>query len=123
MAQPFSDVDVVSALLRPDGVCLGRLHGHHGTGSLGAGELLVCERPVDGFSWSPPGRPLQADTMRKLVVVEDVVLKSSFPELLPAGPTARLLRVPVWWPTQTNRQGDGGALGPHVVARGGIQIN
>ena len=24
------------------------------------GELLVCERPVDGFSWSPPGRALQA---------------------------------------------------------------
>ena len=80
-------------------------------------ELLVCERPVDGFSWSPPDRALQADTMRKLVVVHDVVLKSSFPELLPAGPTARLLRVPVWWPTQTNRQGDGGALGPHVVER------
>ena len=26
-----------------------------------------------------------------------------------------------WWPTQTNRQGDGGPLGPHVVERGGIQ--
>ena len=59
--------------------------------------------------------------MRKLVVVEDVVLQSAFPELLPGGPTARQLRVPVWWPTQTNRLGDGGALGPHVVARGGIQ--
>ena len=44
----------------------------------------------------------------KLVVVEDVVLKSAFPELMPGGPTARLLRVPVWWPTQTNRHGDGG---------------
>ena len=40
-----------------------------------------------------------------------MVLKSAFPELLPAGPTARLLRVPVWWPTHTNRQGDGGPLG------------
>ena len=87
------------------------------------GELLVRERLVDGFSWSPPGQALQADTMRKLMVVEDVVLKSAFPELLPAGPTARLLRVPVWWSTQTNRQGDGGALGPHVVARRGLQIN
>ena len=97
--------------------------GWRGTGSLDVGELLVCERPVDGLSWSPPGRALQADTMWKLVVLEDVVLKSSFPELLPAGSTARLLRVPVWWPTQANRQGDGGALGPHVVERGGIQIN
>ena len=43
---------------------------------------------------------------RHQVVVEDVLLKSAFPELLPAGPTARL-RVAVWWPTQTNRQGDG----------------
>ena len=49
------------------------------------GELLVCERPVDGFSWSPPGPALQADTMRKLMVVEDVVLESAFPVLLPAG--------------------------------------
>ena len=73
-----------------------------GTGSPDVGELLMCER-VDGFSWSPPGRALQADTMRELVVVEDVLLKSAFPEL----PTARLC-VPVWWPTQTNRQGAGG---------------
>ena len=97
--------------------------GLGGTRSLGVGELLVCERPVDGFSWSPPGRALQANTMWKLVVVHDVLLKSSFPELLPAGSTAGKLRVPVWWPTQANRQGDGGALGPHVVERGGIQIN
>ena len=41
---------------------------------LGVGELLVCERPVDGFSWSPPDRALQADTVWKLVVLEDVVL-------------------------------------------------
>ena len=86
------------------------------------GELLVFVRPVDGFSWSPPDRAVQADTMRKLVEVEDVLLKSAFPKLLPAGPTARLLRVPVWWPTQTNTQGDSGALGPQVVGRGGIQI-
>ena len=38
------------------------------------GELLVCERLVDGFSWSPPDRALQADTVWKLVVLEDVVL-------------------------------------------------
>ena len=124
-------VDLGLAALRPTAAGLvfnecsgwGGWRGCGGTGSLGVGELLVCERPVDGFSWSPPGRALQADTMRKFAVVEDVVLKSAFPELLPAGPTARLLRVPVWWPTQTNRQGDGGALGPHVVARGGNQIN
>ena len=48
--------------------------GWRGTGSLGVGELLVCERPVDGFSWSPPDRALQADTVWKLVVLEDVVL-------------------------------------------------
>ena len=41
---------------------------------LDVGELLVCERPVDGFSWSPPDRALQADTVWKLVVLEDVVL-------------------------------------------------
>ena len=45
----------------------------------------MCELAVDGFSWSPPGRALQADTMRKLVVLQDVVLQSAFPELLPAG--------------------------------------
>ena len=26
-----------------------------------------------------------------------------------------------WWPSQTNRQGDGGPLGPHVVERGGCR--
>ena len=96
--------------------------GWRGTASLGVGELIVCERPVDGFSLSPPGRALQADTMRKLVVLGDVVLKSSFPELLPAGASDGPPPLD-WWPTQTNRQGDGGALGPHVVERGGIQIN
>ena len=58
-----------------------------GTRRLDVGVLLVCKRPVDGFSWSAPGRALQADA---LVVVQDVVLQDSFPELLPAGPTARL---------------------------------
>ena len=124
---PSDGVDVDLAALRTTAAGLvfnecsgwGGWGGCGGTGSFDVVELLVCERPVDGFS--PPGRALQADTMRKLVV-EDVVLKSAFPELLPAGPTARLLRVPVWWPTQTNRQGDGGALGRHVVERGGIQI-
>ena len=62
--------------------------------SLDVGELLVCERPVDGFSWSPPGRALQADAVWELVVVQDVVLQGSCLELLPAGPT-RSLRVPV----------------------------
>ena len=41
----------------------------------------MCERPVDGFSWSPPGRALQADALRELVAVHDVVLQGAFPEL------------------------------------------
>ena len=28
-----------------------------GTRSAGMDDLLMCERPVDGFSWSPPVRP------------------------------------------------------------------
>ena len=72
----------------------------------------MCERPVNGFSWSPPGRALQADTMRKLVVLEDVVLKSAF----------QLERRTAAGCQVANRQGDGSALGPHVVERGGIQI-
>ena len=56
------------------------------------GELLVCERPVDGFSWSPPGRALQADAVWELVVLEDVVLQSIFPELLPTGASGGQLR-------------------------------
>ena len=48
--------------------------GRGGTRSFDVGELLMCERPVDGFSWSPPDRALQADTVWKLVVLEDVVL-------------------------------------------------
>ena len=84
--------------------------------SADAGHLLVCERPVDGFSWSPPGRALQAHALRELVAVHDVVLQGAFPAA--AGwPTALRLRAPVWWPTQVNRQGDGGELGPHVVER------
>ena len=42
------------------------------TKSFDEGELLVCDRPVDGLSWSPQGRPLQADALRELVVVVDV---------------------------------------------------
>ena len=41
------------------------------------GELLVRERLVDGFSWSPPGWTLQADTLRELVMVQDMVLQGS----------------------------------------------
>ena len=86
------------------------------------GDLLVSERSSDGVSWLPPTRSLFADTTRELIVVEDVLLKRAFPHLLPAGASARP-SLPVWWPTQTNRQGDGDPLRPHVVARGGIQIN
>ena len=55
------------------------------------------------------------------MVVEDVVLKSTFPVLLPAGASDGPPPLD-WWSTQSNRQGDGDALGPHVVERGGIQI-
>ena len=65
---------------------------------------------------SPPSLALQADALRELVAVQDVLLQSTFPEMLPAGPTKRL-RVRVWCPTQINRQGNGGPLGPHVVER------
>ena len=70
---------------------------------------------ADGVSWLPPAWPLQADTMREL-------LKSTFPQMLPAGASGGP-PPPVVWPTQTNRQGEGGPLGPHVVARGGIHFN
>ena len=51
--------------------------GGSGTRSADVGDLLVSERPCDGVSWSPPARPLFADTMRKLMVVEDVLLETS----------------------------------------------
>ena len=54
----------------------------------------MCE-PVDGFSQSSLSPALQADTVRELVVFQDVVLQGSFPELLAAGPTGSL-HVPVW---------------------------
>ena len=41
-------------------------------------------------------------------MVEDVLLQSIFPELLPAAASGGLLAFD-WWPTQTNRQG--GPLG------------
>ena len=47
--------------------------------------------------------------MRELMV-EDVVLQSTFPMLLPAGASCGLQFD--LWPTQTNRQSDGGPLGP-----------
>ena len=97
------------------GLVFNECSGWGGTRRLDVGELLVCERPVDGFAWSPSGRALQADALWELVVVHDVLLQGSFPELLPAGPAAERLRAPVWWATQANRQGDGGPLGPHVV--------
>ena len=50
------------------------------------------------------------------------LLESTFPVLLPAGVSGGPPPL-VWWPTQTNRQGDGGPLGPYVIERGGIQIN
>ena len=113
------DVDLAALRRTAAGLVFGR-GGRSSTRRLDVGELLVCERLVDGFAWSPPGRVLQADALRELVVVHDVLLQGSFPELLPAGPAAGRLRVPVWWPTQANRQGDGGPLGPQVVD--GLQL-
>ena len=52
-------------------------------------DLLVCERSGDDVSWLPPARPLLADIMRELMLVEDVLLKSAFPQLLPAGASVR----------------------------------
>ena len=46
--------------------------------------------------------------MRELMVVEDVLLKSTFPHLLPAGASGG--PPPVCWPTQTNKQGNSGPL-------------
>ena len=45
------------------------------TRSAGMGDLLVCERSGDGVSWLPPAWTLLADTMRKLMVVENVLLE------------------------------------------------
>ena len=85
--------------------------------SFNVGELLVCERPVDGFSWSPPGRALQADALRELVVVQDVVLQGSFPELLPDGPTASLVAnsdqpTGRWWPARPARRREAAPAAP-----------
>ena len=49
---------------------------------------------------------------------KDVLLKNTFPQLLLAGASGRPPPLD-WWPTQTNRQGHGGALGPHVIEQGG----
>ena len=69
-------VDVHLAALRctAAGLVFDGRGGRSSTKRLDAGELLVCERPVDGLSWSPPGRALQADAPWELVVVHDVVL-------------------------------------------------
>ena len=118
----YDVVDVDLAALRTTAAELVFNGCSGGTGSADVCDLLVCERPVDGFSLSPPGRALQAGTAWELMVDQGVLLQSTFSVLLPTGPTARF-RMPVWWKTQTNRKGDGGPLGPHVAARGGIQIN
>ena len=62
--------------------------GRQGGRSADVGDLLVSERSGDGVSRLPPARPLQADTMRELMVVEDVLLQSTFPKLLLPRPGA-----------------------------------
>ena len=92
-------------------------------GAAGAAQGVVMSAIsscVSRRSTVSPGRH-ETGRSRELMVVEDVLLKSTFPVLLTAGAS----RGPPpldWWPTQTNRQGDGGPLGPHVVERG-VQIN
>ena len=48
--------------------CSGWSGWRRGTNSAGMGDLLVCERPVDGASWT-----------RKLVVVQDVLQERHVP--------------------------------------------
>ena len=95
------DVDLAALRCIAAGPVFNGRGGRGSTRRLDDGELLVCE-----------GWALQADALREVMAVQDVVLQGAFPELLPAGPTAGRLRVPVWWPTQANRQGDGCPLGP-----------
>ena len=90
--------------------------GGRGGWSADVGDLLVSERSSDGVSWLPPARPLQVDTKRDPMVVEDVLLKSTVPQLLPAGASGGPPPLG-WWPTQTNRQGDGGPLNPRVIEK------
>ena len=108
------DVDLAALRCTATGLVFNGRGDRSGTRRLDVGELLVCERPVDGFAWSRPGWAPQADALRELVVVHDALLQGSFPKLLPSGPTAVRLRVSVWWRTQANRLGDGAPLGPQV---------
>ena len=77
------DVDLAALRTNAAGLVFNECSGWGGWRGCGGTGSLDLKRPVDGFSWSPPGRALQPDTMRKLV--EDVLLKSAFPELLPEG--------------------------------------
>ena len=72
----------------------GGWRGCGGTGSLGVGELLVCERPVDGFSWSPPDWALQTDS------AEARGGRGCAPEER----VPRAVRVPVWRPARPARR-------------------
>ena len=67
------------------------------------------------------GRSMVSSGRHQTGAASDVVLKSAFPELLSAGASGGPPPLD-WWPTQINRLGDGGPLGPHLVERGGIQI-
>ena len=62
--------------------------GRSASMSFDGSEFLESERPVDGFSWSPPGRALHADALRELVVLQDMLLQGALPELLSGGPAA-----------------------------------
>ena len=111
-----------SILRRFEPVPLGSSSTSAAAGVAGAAQgVLVwaissCVRSGVCLSWSPQARPLQADTVRELVVMEEVLLQSMFPELLPAGASGGLLPFD-WWPTQAKRQGNGGPLGPRHRAR------
>ena len=52
------DVDLAALRCAATGLVFDGRGGRSGTRSFDVDELLVCERLVDGFSWSPPGRAL-----------------------------------------------------------------
>ena len=93
------------------------------TGSSGAGSGSMCLEKSSSWAWSAAASATASRNSALLparkrchpvVRLPRVALQLS---LGGDGKRSRLLRGPVWWPTQTSRQGDGGALGPHVVEK------
>ena len=82
-----------------------RRGGRGGVGGWSAG---------DGVFWLPPARPLYADTCGSSWLWKRCFWRARFPQQLPAGASGGSPPL-VWCPTQTNGQGNGGPLGPHVT--------